>query len=215
MKKRVSAVLCLLLGAVLFTQSALAYTYFETPEFADVEYNTAGRSSIERCAELGLIVPDEEGNFRPEDLLLRGELLEMLSGCGNFTHSMEDLPGEHPSEDAWAQMKELGVLEGLDIECTPASLDTPLTRYEVAVILFNFLNAMPGEEETDLTGAERYILDYNDIPAEYWPAVSLVYAKGILTGANGLMDGLFCGMYHMTRADAAVMLVRLLEPEQR
>ena len=43
--ERSTSALCLLLGAVLFTQSALAYTYFETPEFADVEYNTAGRSS--------------------------------------------------------------------------------------------------------------------------------------------------------------------------
>ena len=217
MKKRFAAALCLLLAAVLLAPTALAYyTYIETPEFEDVTYDTPGRSDIERCAELGLIVPDENGNFRPDDLLTWGAFLDMLSRCGNFSHSMEDLPGEHWAENAWAQMTEFGALEGLNLQCTAESLDAALIRYEMAYVLHNFLQAMPGEEmEMDLTGVERYILDSADVPAEYWPAVSVVYAKGILTGANGLMDGLFCGSYHLTRADAAVVMARLLEPERR
>lgn len=216
MKKRLVAGICLLLAMALLSPAALAYyTYIETPEFADVAFDTPGRSDIERCAELGLIVPDENGNFRPEDLLTWGEFLDMLYRCGNFAAVEAELPGEHWAEEAWAAMLELGALEGLDLKGTPESLNANLVRYEAALVLNNFLTVMLGEQELDLTGAERYILDSAEIPEMYWPAVSRIYAMGILTGANGLMDGLFCGMYHMTRSDAAVMMVRLLEPDQR
>lgn len=217
MRKKLVAGLCLLLAMVLLCPAAVAYyTYIEIPEFEDVAYDTPGREDIERCAELGLIVPDADGNFRPAELLSWGAFLDMLSRCGNFSHSMEELPGEHWAENAWAQMKEFGALEGLDLQCTAEALDAALMRSEMALVLYNFLMAVPGEDvDIDLTGAERYILDSAEISPEYWTAVATVYAKGILTGANGLMDGLFCGGYHLTRSDAAVVMARLLDPSRR
>jgi hypothetical protein len=56
------------------------------------------------------------------------------------------------------------------------------------------------------------ITDYNSIPESYRPYVAQTYAKGIVTGYT---DGSFGGSKQATRAEAATMVVRLIDPIYR
>jgi hypothetical protein len=53
------------------------------------------------------------------------------------------------------------------------------------------------------------ITDYNSLPESYRPYIAQVYAKGIV---NGYTDGSFGGSKQATRAEAATMVIRLIEP---
>lgn len=115
-------------------------------------------------------------------------------------------------------LSENGVLEGLDIPCTFDALQAKTTRYEMAVMIRNFLAKVRGETEAVTNGAARRIPDWAYIPEAYRGAVAQVYAKGIINGMKntaGAEDGSFCGERKLTRAQASAVMVRLLDPTRR
>ena len=200
--------LCLLIPAL--TSPALA-------AFPDVPENEWYTEYVAACTARGIVNGFEDGTFRPTGYLRRSEFIKMLATSASLTYKAT-LPGDHWAEEYWAMLSENGVLEGLNIPCTFDALQAKTTRYEMAVMIRNFLSKVRGETEAATAGAARKIPDWAYIPENYRAAVAQVYAKGIINGminTAGAEDGSFCGDRRLTRAQASAVMIRLLDPAQR
>lgn len=87
---------------------------------------------------------------------------------------------------------------------TAAAMASPISRYDMAVIIYNVLHDRTGQA-AQADPAE--ISDWHQIPSYYQNAVSAAYEAGVLTGYDAA--GRFGGENSMTRAQAAAALVRL------
>ena len=211
MRKRIlAALLCACLLVPALTAPAFA-------AFPDVPADEWYTEYVDLCTEKGIVNGFEDGTFRPTGYLRRSEFIKMLATSASLTYKSE-LPGKHWAEAYWAMLSENGVLEGLDIPCTFDALQAKTTRYEMAVMIRNFLAKVRGETEAVTNGAARRIPDWAYIPEAYRGAVAQVYAKGIINGMKntaGAEDGSFCGERKLTRAQASAVMVRLLDPARR
>lgn len=175
MRKRIlAAFLCALLLASVLTAPAFA-------AFPDVPEGEWYTEYVNICAEKGIVNGFEDGAFRPTGYLRRSEFIKMLAASTSLSYTKE-LPGKHWAEKYWAMLSENGVLEGLDIPCTYKALQERTTRYEMAVMIRNYLAKVCGETEAVTNGAARKIPDWAYIPEGYRSAVAQVYAKGIING---------------------------------
>lgn len=209
-KRIVSALLSALLLISILTCPALA-------AFPDVPEDEWYAQYVAACTERGIVNGFEDGTFRPTGYLRRSEFIKMLASAAPLTYKAK-LPGNHWAEEYWAKLSENGVMEGLDIPCTFDALQAKTTRYEMAVMLANFLTKVRGETEAATAGAARKIPDWAYIPENYRAAVAQVYAKGLINGMKntpGAEDGSFCGDRRLTRAQASAVMIRLLDPAQR
>ena len=211
MRKRIlAALLCACLLVPALTAPAFA-------AFPDVPADEWYTEYVDFCTEKGIVNGFEDGTFRPTGYLRRSEFIKMLATSATLSYKSE-LPGKHWAEEYWAMLSENGVLEGLDIPCTFDALQAKTTRYEMAVMIRNFLAKVRGETEAVTNGAARRIPDWAYIPEAYRGAVAQVYAKGIINGMKntaGAEDGSFCGERKLTRAQASAVMVRLLDPARR
>ena len=200
MRKRIAAaLLCVCLLVPALTAPALA-------AFPDVPADEWYTEYVDLCAEKGIVNGFEDGTFRPTGYLRRSEFIKMLAASASLSYKSE-LPGRHWAEQYWAMLSENGVLEGLDIPCTFDALQKNITRYEMAVMIRNFLAKVRGETEAVTNGAAREIPDWAYIPEAYRGAVAQVYAKGII---NGMGDGTFAPNKTMTRAEFCTITVKAL-----
>ena len=87
-------------------------------------------------------------------------------------------------------------------------VQTPLTRYEMAQMLYNLLTATHALPEYDPSAIQASIADWNCIPEQYREAVLGVTAAGLISGVDS--HGTFYGDGLMTRGQAAVVLTHLL-----
>ncbi len=212
MKRRILTIfMALALTAAILPGAALAANY------PDVGAGSWCKPYIDRCTDLGIINGYENGYFLPDQNLRRGEFIKMLACSASLSYTQE-LPYVHWSESYWAMLSEAGVLAGLDIPCTYDALQQDITRYEMAVMIANFLTIVRGESTVDGTGAESVIPDLGEAPAGYRDAVIQVYGKGIINGlinTDGVVDGSFCGWSGLTRAQAAAVMIRLVDTSAR
>jgi hypothetical protein len=83
----------------------------------------------------------------------------------------------------------------------------------MAKIMARAMQYVRQETQEDKTSVyTSKITDYNSMPESYRPYVAQTYAKGIVTGYT---DGSFGGSKQATRAEAAAMVVRLIDPIYR
>ena len=175
MRKRIlAALLCACLLVPALTAPAFA-------AFPDVPADEWYTEYVDFCTEKGIVNGFEDGTFRPTGYLRRSEFIKMLATSASLSYKSE-LPGKHWAEQYWAMLSENGVLEGLDIPCTFDALQAKTTRYEMAVMIRNFLAKVRGETEAVTNGAAREIPDWAYIPEAYRGAVAQVYAKGVING---------------------------------
>ena len=168
MRKRIlAALLCACLLVPALTAPAFA-------AFPDVPADEWYTEYVDFCTEKGIVNGFEDGTFRPTGYLRRSEFIKMLATSASLTYKSE-LPGKHWAEAYWAMLSENGVLEGLDIPCTFDALQAKTTRYEMAVMIRNFLAKVRGETEAVTNGAARRIPDWAYIPEAYRGAVAQVY----------------------------------------
>ena len=184
--------------------------------YPDVQDGSWYAGYVERCTAQGIINGYEDGTYRPDGYLRRGEFIKMLSCSAGFSASGGS--GAHWAEPYWHAMNNRGLLSGTGILCTADSLQTTISRYEMAVLINNFITEVRGEPLSDISQASKVIPDFSSAPAEYKNAVAQVYAKGIINGMTntaGVVDGSFCGSQGLTRSQAAAVMVRMLDYAQR
>lgn len=213
MKRKIPIfILCAALACSLLPVSALAAS-----PYPDVDENAWYGAYVERCTAEGILNGFEDGTFRPDATLRRGEFIKILACAGGLTYS-GSLAGVHWAEQYWCALNAAGVMQGVDIECSAAGLQQVITRYEMAELIANFLTQVLRERPAAVSGAADHIPDYASIPEDCRTAVEQVYGKGIINGlvnTPGVADGSFCGGDSLTRAQGVAVTIRLTDSSAR
>ncbi len=185
--------------------------------FRDVPNTHWAYGAICEMQEAGLVNGVGNGSFDPGGQLSRAQFLAMA------VRLLEQETGEHAtpasSGNYWAApyytaaehfhlfgggSKNAITLSG--IQNSRKSLDTAVTRYEMAVLANNVLANAPGYH-FDTSGVSSAVMpDYTALPSQYKDAVCRMYSLGILTGQAG---GYFNGSKPLTRAESCAVLSRL------
>ena len=214
-KKRSIRVFALTLAAVFALGGVSAAAIPAGPQdanFSDVPADAWYAEYVTLCASWGIINGYEDGTFRPDADITRGEFMKLLTTIGELVPYKVIDTSVHWAAPYWDLLNDNGVLWGLDIPCTREALNTAITRYEMCVMLANFCSNVFSENFVELQNLQSAIADYSSIESKYVSAVEQAYGKGILTGYD---DGSFHGEETMTRAQASAVVVRTAWPDER
>ena len=93
-------------------------------------------------------------------------------------------------------------------------MTSSVNRYDMAQVIYNIYLSQKDYQLKDMpavntAGIANHIADYQKVPSNYRTAVEFCYAAGFITGTDSA--GTFAGEAAMTRAQAAVVLCRLLD----
>ena len=179
--------------------------------FTDVPDEAWYAPYVKLCASWGIINGKTSTLYYPDDPLQRGEFIKLLCMIGDLVPYSMDV-SEHWARPYWQVLNDNGVLWGLDIAGTAASLSKPITRYEMSVMISNLTSNVYNENPVSLDSPEQRIADYGTIAGKYTDSVIQAYGKGIL---NGYDDGYFRGDSTLSRAQAAAVVVRAGWPAER
>jgi len=185
--------------------------------FSDVSSDAWYYSNLTKLTSVGIVNGYPDGTFKPDNTLTRGEFIHMLATVAEIWTATPS-KGIHWAEGDWNAMNDNGLLEvstgynssGTLFPCTAASLETPITRYEMAFLVNSVLymafyeNPMTVKDTSD--SFANHIGDYNGMDQSYRSAVEQCYGKGILTGDA---DTYFWGVSNLKRSEAVAVIVRL------
>lgn len=174
--------------------------------FNDLESAEWAKEAIVAMAEKGVVSGDENGNFRPNDILKREEFVKMLTvACGvydkNAKCNFDDVPA-----DAWyapyvASAKNSGLVNG--VSETEFGVGSYLTRQDMTVICYRAL--MSTKEIVQIKDAPSFA-DSDIIAAYAKDAVFELYKAGVV---NGIGDNKFDPLGTATRAQGVQMLYNI------
>lgn len=176
--------------------------------FKDIDQHWA-RAQINSAYCWGLINGYLDGDFNPdgkisgmEGILMSSRLMNCLLNGESSTETTENSI-DWNLVPVWAreQLQEKTALRiAAQSQCYG---ETQLNRLEFAVMLAKAAEIKPA----DVSANTVVFLDQNDIPADDLGYVEPLRTLGIIQGN----DGCFCPNQTVTRAEAAVMLIRMLE----
>lgn len=202
MKRAMTLLGVLALLISMFTGAAWAAG---TPMFIDVAETHWAYGSIRTMAEKGIMEGLGGNLFNPEGTITRAEFITVM------TRAVLKDQIDTSIKDTWYATNyqaavDAGLTTNEEMPDTAQSMATPITRYEMARLL---VRADEQVNQNAEAGADKSaIKDYAAIPAEYCYFVEQAYGKGLLTGD---VSGNFNGSQNMTRAQAAVVMNRLLK----
>ena len=175
--------------------------------FADLGSVEWAKDSIMSLYNKGIINGKEDGVFAPNDNVVREEFLKMLVGALGEVNTSATADFEDVSKDDWsypyiATGKELGIVLG-ESE-TIFGTGKNITREQMAVLCDRML------AKKDIKSAgKKLAFDDDDQISEYAKeAVGSLAGIGII---NGVGDGMFAPLDFATRAEAAVIINRMLQ----
>lgn len=185
------------------------------PVFTDMAKHWAAEA-VSKLAGMKVVGGYPGGTFRPEKHITRAEIAAILARALKLEPGGEhELHFEDSAKiPAWARgavaaaAKEglvRGYLQpggGLNFEA-----ERPVTRTELAVLAARIIEKKLGP----VSGAPLFFSDAGDIPAWARQALGLVVAEGII---GGYPDKTFRASNYVTRAEAAVVILRLLDSLQ-
>ena len=211
-KKTVSLLLSLALSAALAAPVSAVY---ETPTFTDVSKSHWAYTYVEKAHEKGWINGDDRGYFLPNDNVTYAQMCVMVVkaffGDDFAAYTGSSSPWYAPYTNVAAQA---GLLKGTNIEKAPtdaAKVNEPCSRMEMALIVYNAMSAsggnMPSSAEVEAAAMSTSDIAYYFPP--YTKAIATTKAAGIINGVDD--KGTFSGRENMSRAQAAVVMVKLDE----
>ena len=231
MKKWLTMLLVLTMGLSL-TAPALAE---EAETFSDVPESYWACAYIERAARAGAVKGTGGGRFFPEEPLGMAEFTALLIR-GIYGEALAE---QYAGDGEWysgytAAAAALGLYEGTTVPERFAAADEEMdyaaflsgsvnweaSRFDMAYMMSCLLGSkdalilvteeelQPVREWTE-SSAASVVADWEQIPEKYRESAALCYYYGLLTGTDD--QGPFDGNAAVTRAQAAVMLCRLLD----
>lgn len=174
-------------------------------EFIDT-VNHWAETNILAMAELGIVNGVSENEFQPDRNVTRAEFATMISKALELDEITENIYSDVP-DDAWykdvvLKCTKAGLIQGSDGMFRPNDL---ISREEMAVILYRAKHYIGlGNEET----VSLAFADKDEISAWAKDAVASMAHEGII---NGMGDNMFAPKNSATRAQAVVVLERILK----
>jgi len=180
------------------------------PKFTDLPESHWAYTHITRLTYEGAITGYPDGTFGPSRNITRAEFLAVVVGA------LLSRPEAPPAGQHWATNIMQAAEKNNLLEAGEFAQDTwgqAISRQEMAKIMARGAQYVQKEAlETKTSVYTSKITDFSSIPERYLSYVAQVYAKGIVTGYP---DGSFGGERQATRAEAATMVVRLIDPTYR
>ena len=191
--------------------AALAVTMFSTTAFAasvkftDVPDSHWASSSITEMADKGIMSGIGNNLFAPSQQLSNAEFITML--VRQFYSDKLGTEGGTWYTPFMAAAKSANILTGTNVGSNENLATSTINRYDMAQLMYNVLKA-EGVTTSSLSDTPK-VADWSAVPSTYRDAVSVCYNMGMLTGVDN--KGTFNGTGAMDRAQAAVVMDRLLE----
>lgn len=175
-----------------------------TEYFTDLAQYGWAKDAITNLYDMGIINGRGNGLFAPGDNVTREEFAKLIVLCADLKSASDETGFEDVPQDAWyaEYVKTLvgsGVTNGIDEK--HFGVGQPITRQDMAVMIFRALNGGSGEYK------EAEFSDREDISEYALGAVNFMSANGYITGYE---DGSFKPLSSITRAETAVVLYRML-----
>ena len=173
-------------------------------QFTDIENHWA-KAEIEELTRLGIISNDTE--FRPDDEIKRSELVSLVVRAldvpmEKYQNEFNDVSSKHWASDSIKTGVTMGLVSGYDGSFRP---DDAIMREEMAKIL---VLAYQYKNDAEIEQQEHHFTDEAQISEWARQYVGDATSIGLV---NGLDDGSFGPQQKATRAQAAVIISRLLE----
>ena len=199
-----------LLAAVLLT--ALPVPAFAV-DYADLPVDHWAYGDMAYAAQLG-IIQGVGGNYMgPTQSLSWAQTLAMVTRA----FAPDSYQAAIDNGFAWYEAglkaaRENGmVLENDFLPVSAETINNPITRQDIAVILYRALpeNARKSYSKWAPTG-EKTLTDWNSIPASYQEAVDVLTRLWVIRGKGGEGSNLFGGTDALIRSEGSALLMRTL-----
>ena len=200
MKKFVSVILAVF---ILFNSFALPIS--AEGAFSDVRDKAWYKPYVDTLYERNITKGYQDGTFKPDNTISVAEFIAFTLRALGYN----DLKGADRWYDRYvAKAEELNIISRYEYP-SYRELDRNITRQEMAKII---ANALSEDIPDDVFLYQSMIKDFDTILYIYQSYVLICYAKGII---NGTPEGYFNPGRTVTRAEAAKVIINLIEPESR
>ena len=174
-------------------------------KFTDVPSSHWASSSITKMADKGIMSGIGNNLFAPSQQLSNAEFITML--VRQFYSDKLGTEGGTWYAPFMAGAKSANILTGTNVGSNESLATSTINRYDMAQLMYNVLKA-EGITTSSLSDTSK-VADWASVPSAYRDAVSVCYNMGMLSGVDS--KGTFNGTGNMDRAQAAVVMSRLLE----
>lgn len=187
-------------------EEATLFMSDDTGIFPDVSKSAWYYDYVNGAYELGLMKGDQEGTFRPEDQLTRGEMVQTLANFSKAdltAYADKDSGFTDVSKTAWyapvvAWAVDQGLVNGMgDGSFAP---ETPISRQHLCTIMARYLRKLGFESKTAVKA-----FDDDDLMED--TSRDDIYFCAGLGLVNGVGNNLFDPQSNATRAETAKILV--------
>lgn len=191
--------------AAAFDETKLPEGGTSAPVSTDIFKDIAGhwgKTYIEKMNKAGVINGYEDGTFRPDGTVTKGEFVTLIAQALKLETKDED---GHWAAKFVTAAKAANIIADDIAVATTADLDTKITREEMASMVAKAAayKTVEAKEEKELA-----FTDNGDIAAWAAADVKVAVELGII---NGMDDGSFQPKANATRAQAATMLSKLYD----
>lgn len=190
-----------------FRPSLVSYLYYSPKGnvFADIEPENWCAEDVDQTVAAGLLTL-EQGRFRPNDLVTRRDLVTVLYRLAGSPPPQEELAParaalQQGADDAVRWAAEQGILT--DLTEDEALLDKPLTREQLAVMLYRFGGSTKPSQAVNQ--ALQPFADAGSISGYAVDALRWAVSQGIITGVSA---DLLEPAGTTTRAELATIVLR-------
>ncbi len=200
-KRLMSGALSIALAVTMLSTTAFAASV----KFTDVPSSHWAATSISKMADKGVMSGIGNNLFAPSQQLSNAEFITML--VRQFYSDKLGTEGGTWYAPFMAGAKSANILTGTNVGSNESLATSTINRYDMAQLMYNILKAQ-GVTTSSLSDTSK-VADWSSVPSTYRDAVSVCYNMGMLTGVDN--KGTFNGTGNMDRAQAAVVMSRLLE----
>lgn len=177
--------------------------------FHDVPMNHWAYAQIMEITDADILDDFGDDTFRPDEPVSYADFSMTLARAIYGRDLADCITAASNSEVVKVVIEAHGILSGTRLKSGEAAPLNMLTRDDMAMFLYNILIDcdVPLPSDDEISAAQAAIQDFSSITPSRCDAVAVCYALGLLSGRR---DGTFGPMTEMTRAQAAVVVSRLL-----
>jgi len=207
-KNLITRMLALAMAAVLAVAVIPAAAADKT--FPDVPSGHWAAKEIQYAVDHGIVSGYTDGTFGPADSVTTAQFAAFLARAFYYGEiDQSATPWYAPYVNI---MKAHGLFDSTEVgKDLDASVNQPINRYNMAQMMYNVLQDKGMDISvgifTTMTEEHPRGLNWIDLPVEYRTAVAACYSLDILKGQS---DGAFGGRNLMDRAQACVVIYRLI-----
>lgn len=184
----------------------------QSSQFTDLSTKHWAYDDIKACVDMGIVSGNPDGSFKPENNVTDTQFLAMMV---RIFYKDKLAAVTTPAGEPWYYATNK-VAEDTKLSWGLLVEDRSIYRFNMATVIDNYLKQSGADSKISSQKVSEYITQLeardgkqpvNEAISD-WSFVARCMAAGIITGKD---DGLFHGEQYMTRAQACVVINRLIK----